>query len=375
MVISDNNIYNIINEKNNDFDIIEDDEYIKIKKKHYNQDIQNNLDKFLNNTYFDIKKNKNEIYISNESECVKNDVNVSDDDSENYGKNDKKIEGDDDKNNGVEMDDKVCDEFDKKDGVELDDVNGVKVDKADKADKVDDKDKKISHEEQMNGLFLNLRINFIFYLVVLFCCFFIAFSQILEKDSIYKKIFMIIRSVFTFIIVMLFGHTIHWVSHNINCKELLDSCDNIIVNNKYIRFILDSYIDIYEFHDITHHDSSVNKQWFNIISEFIINFLSQSVLIVFCIQLLDFNVVILWGLFYATVHNINYYFIKPITHMQHHIKKTTNYGIDLTDILFNTKYDWKNIENYNHSAINIILISGVIIFFNIYIKDAIYELL
>jgi hypothetical protein len=71
----------------------------------------------------------------------------------------------------------------------------------------------------------------------------------------------------------------------------------------------------------------------------------------------------LWALFYATVHNINYNITHPIEHKNHHIDPQTNYGIDIVDIILNTKYNTTNsskpisIEDHNHAAINIILIT------------------
>ena len=62
-------------------------------------------------------------------------------------------------------------------------------------------------------------------------------------------------------------------------------------------------------------------------------------------------------LFYATVHNINYNIVSPQTHQNHHKDKNTSYGLDIFDILFNTKYDVNEIENYNHGAINIIVLT------------------
>lgn len=219
---------------------------------------------------------------------------------------------------------------------------------------------KVSYEEQIDALKTSIWKNKYFYVISLFCCFVLANIEIDKNDSIYKKGYLYSRSIASLGFAMLAGHTIHWLSHHVNCRDYLDSCDNIITNNKYIRSILNIYADIIDFHDTTHHDSSVNKKWENIMYEFINNFLTQSVLIVWLIQQLDFKVILLWGLMYATVHNINYLVIKPVTHMQHHVKSTTNYGIDVTDILFNTKYNWKHIESHNHAGINLLVITAII---------------
>jgi hypothetical protein len=218
----------------------------------------------------------------------------------------------------------------------------------------------VSYDDQINALKTSIWKNKYFYIIAFLCCFLLANIEIHKDDSIYKKGYLYSRSLFSLGFAMLAGHTKHWLSHHVNCKEYLDSCDNIITNNKYIRGILNIYADIIDFHDVTHHDISINKKWENIIFEFINNVLTQSVLIVWLIQQLDFKVILLWGLMYATVHNINYLIIKPTTHMQHHVKSTTNYGIDITDILFNTKYDWTHIESHNHAGINLLIITMMI---------------
>jgi hypothetical protein len=218
----------------------------------------------------------------------------------------------------------------------------------------------IPYEEQIDALKTSIWKNMYFYIIALFCCIVLANVEINKGDSLYKKGYLYSRSIASLGFAMLAGHTIHWLSHHVNCRDYLDSCDNIITNNKYIRSILNIYADIIDFHDTTHHDSSVNKKWYNIFYEFMNNLLTQSVLIVWLIQQLDFKVILLWGLMYATVHNINYLIIKPTTHMQHHVKSTTNYGIDVTDILFNTKYNWKYIESHNHAGINLLIITAII---------------
>jgi len=68
---------------------------------------------------------------------------------------------------------------------------------------------------------------------------------------------------------------------------------------------------------------------------------------------------------YATIHNINYVVSPSATHILHHVDKTTNYGIDIWDIVFGTKYDGDysidKLENINHYAINTAFITGFIL--------------
>lgn len=50
--------------------------------------------------------------------------------------------------------------------------------------------------------------------------------------------------------------------------------------------------------------------------------------------------------------------------MKHHLDKHTNYGIDIWDIMFNTKYQGDNtdIENINHYSINVVIISAILVY-------------
>ena len=87
-------------------------------------------------------------------------------------------------------------------------------------------------------------------------------------------------------------------------------------------------------------------------------------------------IIIFWGLIYATVHIINYNIIESKEHISHHNRdlsknkaynkennKVYNYGIDILDILFDTKYENDNsVENINHYAYNCIILLVIIIF-------------
>jgi hypothetical protein len=139
--------------------------------------------------------------------------------------------------------------------------------------------------------------------------------------------------------------------------------DNILTRNRYINYGLKGICRFFDFHDITHHDTSINKQAVNIIYELLNNIFMQGLGFVLLIKMIDTRVFILWAFMYATIHNINYLFIKPTTHSDHHINSHTNYGIDYCDILFNTKYDWNDIETHNHGAINLLVITYIIMYF------------
>jgi hypothetical protein len=169
-------------------------------------------------------------------------------------------------------------------------------------------------------------------------------------------------------------------STNIVCRIL----HKIPIINPIIETILYYTLD---FHSIIHHDTSINKTPTNIIVEAVQNFLTQGALMimfnniykpVFLFEKSSFkitlnnHILMLWALFYATVHNINYNITHPIEHKNHHIDPKTNYGIDIVDIILNSKYNNSSrsrssltipnpqpitIEDHNHAAINIILIT------------------
>jgi hypothetical protein len=150
-------------------------------------------------------------------------------------------------------------------------------------------------------------------------------------------------------------------------SDIYKKHDNIFTRNKYVNWFIEQYIYFMEFHATTHHDSSINKQYKNIALEFINNAVIQGLLLIilkYILNFIDNRVIILWAFFYATVHNINYSIVKPTTHVEHHINNATNYGIDIWDIIIGSKYDWTNIETHNHTAINLIVITAIIMFFS-----------
>ena len=181
-----------------------------------------------------------------------------------------------------------------------------------------------------------------------------------QKDSSYiKVIFSIVASHF-------YGYFIHYLFHKISFVKIYKECDNIFTRNKYSNTILNMCVEIMDFHHSTHHDSSVNKTLTNIIYEFLNNILFQGIGLVIFIQLfiklIDIRVFIIWALTYATVHNINFLFVNPSTHRDHHKNYNTNFAVDYMDILFNTKYDCNDIEDMNHYSINTFILTYLVVY-------------
>ena len=199
-----------------------------------------------------------------------------------------------------------------------------------------------------------------------------------------------ISGICTYIFIAFWGYLIHYISHSINFTNVYKHSTNIVcrllhkipIVNTIIETILYYTLD---FHAVIHHDTSINKTPTNIIVEAVQNFLTQGGLMIIFNNLykptflfekssfkiiLNNHILMLWALFYATVHNINYNITHPIEHKNHHINPKTNYGIDIVDIILNTKYNSTlnrtlsnpspqpiTIEDHNHAAINIILIT------------------
>ena len=110
----------------------------------------------------------------------------------------------------------------------------------------------------------------------------------------------------------------------------------------------------------------MNSTFKNIFLEAVNNTVTQGLMFVgvaIVIKHINLWACILWALLYATFHNINYLFIKPDTHKNHHLDPTVNFGIDIWDIIFNTKYPGEELEDYNHYSINIVLLTILLCYF------------
>ena len=219
----------------------------------------------------------------------------------------------------------------------------------------------IDSKTQLTAIYKSLRENYIFY-IALVCCVYSLSNVNYNKSNI-------ILSLITIIWVTLYGYIIHVVSHYMGTymSEIYKTYDTFFTRNKIFNWIVTNLLYFGEFHSIVHHDTRINKTPKNIFLEFINNLFMQGgavIIIKYGLNLLDNRVIILWALYYATVHNINYNIIHPTTHQQHHINNTKNYGIDIWDIIIGSKYDWNEIENHNHTAINLIVITAIMLYFS-----------
>jgi len=215
------------------------------------------------------------------------------------------------------------------------------------------------HKDKLNSAFKeSIKVNKWFYLSLGLC--FYMFKQSNPDNTSY------IILVISYIFIMMAGHISHRISHNVNFTDAYNKYKKNNVNPRIDNILL-KFCRFLDFHAITHHDTTINKQTENILYEFINNVITQGGAIIIFVKLvnyfIDFRVVILWALMYATTHNMNYLLTKPSTHRDHHLHDDTNYGIDIADILFDTKHDLDDIETHNHVSINLIIITLVIIYF------------
>ena len=181
---------------------------------------------------------------------------------------------------------------------------------------------------------------------------------------------------------MLLGYVVHLIAHLMDYEEAYDHL--VDYNKKFLGKFSESFhkfIKIlirytFGFHDIIHHNSSINKKWYNIILEGIQNlFMEGGFLIMFSIltdfgiklgkEIYKFNhsVILLWALLYTTVHLINYRIVHPNAHINHHMNYYKNLSLtDFFDLFFGTKYNKENIQDLNHFTFNLIVIC-ILIFF------------
>ena len=205
-----------------------------------------------------------------------------------------------------------------------------------------------------------------FYLTLVICFYMFKLRDAASTSSSSSSSSSYVGLAFSFFFVLVFGHITHRLSHNIDFTKVYNKHKKGNMNG-YIDSILTSVFRFMNFHSVTHHDSSINKQPANVCYEFMNNFFTQGgglVLFVwFCNRCIDMRVILLWALMYATAHNINYLFLKPTVHRDHHFHEDTNYGLDIADIIFDTKYDLTDIEDYNHISINLIVITAIMVYF------------
>jgi hypothetical protein len=256
----------------------------------------------------------------------------------------------------------------------------------------------------LSGLFNNrfglviqsIKTNSLFWCTLVICLIILSAKYGVEK-TITKKI---IAGFLSVIIAMYIAWYVHYLSHTHDFRKIFNSLKNKTDHSsKYkvvnaIKYAIKDTIyficDIFDFHSKIHHNPRLNKLWYNRVVEFLENFIMMSLPLTYLAHTyniglnissntfyLNKTISILWGLIYTTIHNINYVFVNPQTHKEHHMKdlnnayndpdeQVTNYGPDTIDIICDTKYKTNIIEDFNHGTINVIILTTILIL----IKDS-----
>ena len=205
---------------------------------------------------------------------------------------------------------------------------------------------------------------------------------ILTKYS--TKNYTFVEGIISFLIAIYSGYSVHYTSHTYDFGKIYQNSTNPIIlylkSFENINYFIENFIlYVFDFHDKIHHDSTINKKPHLIFIEFIQNLITTGGLLAWFVYISNFHLsfnnttfrfnpasFLLWGMIYATVHNINFLFHENEQHVKHHIDPCTNYALDIVDIIFDTKYDLENIENFNwDGCVNGIIITALMIYFNI----------
>lgn len=185
----------------------------------------------------------------------------------------------------------------------------------------------------------------------------------------------IFSSLFSFVLITFLGYLAHIISHQVNMNKIYNKYENknFFMTNKYTKKLIKNTCDFMDFHDSIHHDTKINKQPINIFYEITNNFLIQGGLVYAVYnasRYIEPEMFLLWAFMYTTIHHINYPIIGSKEHREHHENKFTNYGLDIWDVVFNTKPKpdkdqlTVEIEDFNHIIFNLLV--GVAILYFIF---------
>ena len=214
-------------------------------------------------------------------------------------------------------------------------------------------------------LLKSLKTNKYFYLILIVTM--VIYCKTKKKSVIF--------SLFSFILMTFLGYLAHMISHQVSMNYIYNKMENknFFMTNKYTKKMIKKACDFMDFHDAIHHDTEINKQPLNIFYEVVNNFLIQGGLVYavyIASRYVEPEMFLLWAFMYTTIHHINYPLIGSKEHRQHHENKFTNYGLDIWDVIFNTKPKPEEdqltieIEDFNHIIFNLLV--GVAILYLIF---------
>lgn len=197
---------------------------------------------------------------------------------------------------------------------------------------------------QKDAIVQSLWQNMPFYFVLIACMYWLSSGT------------SFIITLITVILVSLYSFGMHYASHHLLVLDWYNRFDNIITRNSVVGGCLRLICQFTDSHATVHHDSLVNKRWYNILSEFVNNAISQGgmlIILKYLLQKANAKAILFWSLFYPTVRHLNGRFLQQEPH--------TNHFMDLWNILIGTKNDWTTLESHNHAIINAVVITAVIV--------------
>jgi len=102
----------------------------------------------------------------------------------------------------------------------------------------------------------------------------------------------------------------------------------------------------------------------NIVTQNYISFFSEIALELFCgclaLFVADAWIVLFYTIIYVLIHYVNYGMKVNINHELHHKDVTTNFGLDIYDVMFHTKNKNSGDEDIHHFIPNILLSFGIV---------------
>ena len=218
---------------------------------------------------------------------------------------------------------------------------------------------------KIETLIKSVKTNIYFYIVLIITM--VIYCRHKNKPFIF--------SIGSFGLMTFLGYLAHMVSHQINMNYIYNKFENknLFMTNKYSKKLIKIACDFMDFHDIIHHDTKINKQPLNIFYEVVTNFLIQGgfvYAVYIASRYVEPEMFLLWAFMYTTIHHINYPLIGSKEHQQHHENKFINYGLDIWDVIFNTKpkpeedQGTVEIEDFNHIIFNLLV--GIAILYLIF---------
>lgn len=226
--------------------------------------------------------------------------------------------------------------------------------------------------QRRNLIHESIRKNNIFWIISIICVILLSYQI---QANIATNIWYCICGVITYIVTILLGYLSHYISHHNNFvamyEKIMTEYFHYNIHNNLHQWIIKIIDYTMDYHDVYHHNSEINKQPLYLFLEVLNNIWMQGGCWILYIYIFSLNIntynILLWCLVYSSFHNINYNLMEcPLIHQEHHKDIFTNIGIDIVDVIFNSKYDDKNIEDINHYAINTVFITVILLYYKYY---------